>query len=750
MNRTISFLKKRRIKSLLISVLIGVKNEFNGALSRLTATIKRFRALIFRQDELSLHAGQIARMYRFVLGRQPDQSGMADAMRALHAGVPLHQLISDAMASEEFARSGRAAPTSGVEADAWFHAAFGQAPPALDTACRSRPVAEYAALLLTEAEAQSPTRPTAAMYPQGFDPDDAVTYRRWLDDHHAPAVARCDQAPGAGCRPRQATLSLILPQSARWRRFMQATVRSVQAQTCHGFELIVVGDAEFCAAAVALHPTAIAIARDARAAGAALNAALAQCRGTFVLLLTPGMRLAPDAVFHIEAAQAGDAAMPPSAILVDHDLIDRRGRRHRPHFAAGWDAERALSAPDWTSCTMLRTQSTRTVGGARNDCAGHIWDDLALRVVTLDAPARVHHIPRPLFSLPAASWPAAWLTRGRHDRVRASTREPGGWVRIVTSHVTALAAAQATVAPRVSRQRSGAVRQVYPLPRQPPLVSIIIPTRDKPDLLRACLEGIVRRTGYRPVEILVVDHDSVDPRTAAWLREDGLAAPRRVLPFGGAFNWGEINNFAAGHARGAVLLLLNNDTEVIHPDWLTELVAQALRPEVGAVGAKLLYRNGTVQHAGLLFGPGAQAYHRFRHVRATAPGYGGALAMVREVSAVTGACLAMRQSVFHEVGGIEEAALAVTWSDADLCLRVRQRGYRVIWTPFARLLHLELATRGADDTPERAARAAEERRFMLSRWPQLAGEDKFYNPNLYLGEGDTRLAGSPRLDAGAR
>jgi GT2 family glycosyltransferase len=277
------------------------------------------------------------------------------------------------------------------------------------------------------------------------------------------------------------------------------------------------------------------------------------------------------------------------------------------------------------------------------------------------------------------------------------------------------------------------------------LVSIVIPTRDKLDLLRRCIDGLLWRTDYERLEILVVDNRSEDPSTLAYLAECGTHRKLRVLQFDHDFNWGAINNYGVRASNGAVVLLLNNDTEVVSPDWLNELVAQAIRPEVGAAGAKLLYPDGTVQHAGLVFGPGAQSYHRFRHLPGQAPGYRGELATVRQVSAVTGACLAMRRSVFEEVGGIEESALAVTWSDSDLCFRVRERGYRVICTPFASLMHLELASRGRDDTPERLIRAEQERRYMIERWPQLAGEDHFFNPNLYLGEGDTRLACPPRL-----
>jgi GT2 family glycosyltransferase len=295
--------------------------------------------------------------------------------------------------------------------------------------------------------------------------------------------------------------------------------------------------------------------------------------------------------------------------------------------------------------------------------------------------------------------------------------------------------------------KNSLLRIEYVLPARKPLVSIIIPTRDKLELLRRCIDGLLHRTDYAPIEILVVNNRSEQPETLAWLAENADRGTIRLIEFDGDFNWGRINNQAVSHASGEIILLLNNDTEVVQPIWLSEMVAQALRPEIGVVGAKLLYPDRTVQHAGLILGPDGHAFHRFRYMQADDSGYRDELARVRSVSAVTGACLAMRRAVFDEVGGIEEQGLAVTWSDDDICLRVRERGYRVICTPFAVLLHLELATRGADNTPERARRAESERQFMLKKWPSLVLEDPHFNPNFCLAEGPTRLATPPRQNS---
>jgi GT2 family glycosyltransferase len=384
---------------------------------------------------------------------------------------------------------------------------------------------------------------------------------------------------------------------------------------------------------------------------------------------------------------------------------------------------------------MLRASAVRQVGGARADFPECAPEDLALRVIGTAGSDHVRHIPRVLMSQHVQkSWTSRFKPAWR-QRMR-----PKAWSRLVEDrHCDA-------PPPRTMAISGSALfRIVYPLPARKPLVSVIIPTRDKLSLLRTCIDGLVQRTEYRPIEIIVVNNRSEEPATLSYLSDLATRPDARVVDFDADFNWGEINNAGVKASRGEIALLLNNDTDVVQSDWLTELAAQAMRPEVGIVGAKLLYQNHTVQHAGLVLGPDGHAFHRFRHVPDNEPGYDDALATVRNVTAVTGACLAIRRNVFDEIGGIESQDLAVTWSDVDLCLRARARGYRVIVTPFARLMHLELATRGADDTPERQARADRERDYMLRKWPSLLEEDRFFNANFKLGEGNTRLETPPRL-----
>ncbi|MBV8167700.1 MAG: glycosyltransferase family 2 protein, partial [Alphaproteobacteria bacterium] len=293
----------------------------------------------------------------------------------------------------------------------------------------------------------------------------------------------------------------------------------------------------------------------------------------------------------------------------------------------------------------------------------------------------------------------------------------------VREHLRALGAGNATVLATAS---TAPLRVVPALPNELPLVSVIIPTKDRLDLLQPCLDGLLHKTDYSALDILVVDNDSREVATKTYLA--GLTDPRvRVIADPSPFNWSAINNRAAAQARGAVLLLLNNDIEIRHPDWLRELVAHALRPEVGVAGAKLLYPDGRIQHAGMAVGPDqGPTSHPWVPAPGDEPGYRNCLVITHNVSAVTGACLAVRKAVFDELGGLDAQNLAVGGSDPDLCLRARARGYRVIWTPHACLTHNESATRGRDA----GDRHRREEAHLRATWGAALAYDPFLNPAL--------------------
>ena len=290
------------------------------------------------------------------------------------------------------------------------------------------------------------------------------------------------------------------------------------------------------------------------------------------------------------------------------------------------------------------------------------------------------------------------------------------------------------------------IRVRHPLPDPAPRVSLVIPTRNQAHLLARCVEGVLHGTDYDPIELIVMDHDSNEPEAIALL--DGLRSDQRVrvLSFTGAFNYSAINNRAVSEMRGDVVVLLNNDVEIIGADWLREMVSHAVRPEVGAVGAKLLYPDGTVQHAGLALGAAGVAHSFQSGAQADEAGYFGQLALQRNVSAVTAACMALRRTVFLQAGGFDEVNLPVAFNDVDLCLRIRALGYQVVWTPYAELIHHESASRGSDDDPVRAARFKREVAYMQRTWGAQLAADPFYNPNFSLARADFNLAFPPRRE----
>jgi len=303
-----------------------------------------------------------------------------------------------------------------------------------------------------------------------------------------------------------------------------------------------------------------------------------------------------------------------------------------------------------------------------------------------------------------------------------------------------------------------------------PAASIIVPALNAEATLGDLLIALKSQSGVPgPFEIIVVDNGSDDPATLEYLaalhrKNDAgpLAHPNgvshngphphpsiRVLPYPHPFNYSAINNFAVRAARGEFVGLLNDDVEVITPEWLDEMMSHAARPGVGCVGAMLYYPDSTVQHAGVVLGVGGWAGHAFRGWARGTPGYLNRARLVQNYSAVTGACLVVRKSTYEAVGGLDETGLGVSLNDVDFCLKVRAAGFRNVWTPFAELYHHESASRGYEDTPEKQARFQREAAVLRQRWGALLDDDPAYNPNLTLATEDYALAYPPRTEAPA-
>lgn len=343
--------------------------------------------------------------------------------------------------------------------------------------------------------------------------------------------------------------------------------------------------------------------------------------------------------------------------------------------------------------------------------------------------------------------PSAPVFKTAFDAVRLETQDYIGAAFAVRAGVAADGKTARKIA---STLPEGSVRHIplalwrrsdppsWPVAARPPAgpapsVRVIVPTRDRPGLLAACAAGVLDRTEGEP-ELCVVDNGSVEPRTLALLAALSQRPRATVMRIDGPFDFPALNNAAAAGAQAEVLVFLNDDTWVIEPDWLAQMAVLAMRPDVGAVGAKLYYPDGRLQHAGVALGLGAHgvAGHPFRGAPGTMDGPQAMLRTVREVSAVTAACLAVERKKFEAVGGFDPA-LKVAFNDVDLCLRLAARGWKTVWTPHARVVHLESATRGSPEaTVEKAARLKEEAALMHARWGARLGADPYYHPALSL------------------
>ncbi|WP_238229553.1 MULTISPECIES: glycosyltransferase family 2 protein [Methylobacterium] len=517
-------------------------------------------------------------------------------------------------------------------------------------------------------------------------------------------------------------ISVLMPVHDPAPRVLAAAIRSLQAQLYPHWELCLCDDASRKPAVVRLIDRLAA--RDARIRvvrraqnghiARATNDALALAAGAFCAFMDHDDALPEQALYEVARAVRDD----PELVLVysDEDKIEGRRRRFEPHFKADFDRELLYGQNYINHLTVMRTAAIRALGGLRPGYEGSQDHDLLLRLTEHLDPARIRHIPMVLYH-----WRAAGGSGTFSDRALARTE---------AARLRAVAEVVERQGARAERGPHGFVRVIRPLPDPAPRVSVIIPTRDRAELLRVTLDGLFAATDYPDIEVVVVDNDSREPRTRA-LFESYRGDPRlRVVAAPGPFNFSDLSNRGAAAASGAVLLFLNNDVEVIEPGWLTELVSQAVRPDIGAVGAKLLYPDGTVQHGGVVLGIGGVAGHGHLGLPDEDPGYFARMVLVQEVSAVTGACLAMRAAVFREVGGFDAQALKVAFNDIDLCLRVRAAGYRIVWTPFAKLVHHESKSRGPEDTPEKRARFQAETAVMQERWGPELRADPYYNINL--------------------
>lgn len=454
------------------------------------------------------------------------------------------------------------------------------------------------------------------------------------------------------------------------------------------------------------------------------NSALELVTATYVGVLGQHDVLGQHALLFMAEA----IAYRPNARLLysDEDKISPKGTRCAPRFKPDWNPELLLGQNYLGHLTLFKTQHAREIGGVRPGYEGAQEHDFFLRYTEGLGDSQIIHLPFVLYHSRqyevgmASGVRAVQEALGRRGQSGVVDLDAQGWYHV----------------------------RFEPL-KEAPLVSLIIPTRNGLDVLRACVESIIEKTTDTRFEIIIVDNGSDDPGVLSYL--DALIKNKpfiRVLRDEGPFNYSALNNRAAAIAKGEYIALINNDIEVISPGWLTEMVCLAAQPGVGAVGARLLYGNTSLQHGGVILGIGGVAGHAHKHFSRKNAGYMGRAKLLQTVSAVTAACLVVKKQIFDQIGGLDEQSLKVAFNDIDFCLRLREAGYRNIWTPHAELFHHESVSRGSDAAPDKRRRITQEFEYMRASWGELLMQDTAYNPNLTLEYEDFGLAWPPRTKLG--
>jgi GT2 family glycosyltransferase len=528
---------------------------------------------------------------------------------------------------------------------------------------------------------------------------------------------------------RPVVISVVMPVYNTAEEYLRAAIDSVLAQNYPHWELCIADDAS---TAEHVRPTLAAYAAaDARIKvvygeknghiSAASNAALAVATGDFVALLDHDDVLPPYALY--EVAQAIAANPTKSMIYSDEDKITAEGVRLDPYFKSDWNPDLFLSHNMFSHLGVYKKSLMDAVGGFRVGLEGSQDYDLALRCLTKVGHQAVHHIPHVLYHWRIIPGSTAMNPDEKPYALIAAQKAIGDSLvaKSIQAEVTTIA-------------QMGMLRVRYALPAILPKVSMIIPTRNAQGLVQQCIQSVLAKTLYKNYEILLVDNGSDDAEALAYFKSLADAGTVTLIRDDGVFNYSRINNHAARLATGDILCLLNNDIEVISPDWLGEMVSHALRPEIGAVGAKLWYPNDTIQHAGVGLGLGSDgvAGHLNHLLPKSNNGYFGKASLIQNLSAVTAACLVVRKAVFDQVGGLNEIDLAVAFNDVDLCIRIRDAGYRNLYTPYAELYHHESASRGSDHDSAIHERFQKECDYMKNTYGAALQNDPYYSPNLSL------------------
>ncbi|WP_323813315.1 glycosyltransferase family 2 protein [Cellvibrio sp. NN19] len=566
-----------------------------------------------------------------------------------------------------------------------------------------------------------------------------LSYADWIKENELSASDSEQARAKLAKLPKQPLISIIMPTYNSNLIWLEEAIESIRIQPYENWELCIADDASpnknvapFLEQWSKRDSRIKYVIREKNGhISEASNSAIDLATGEWLALFDHDDLFHPFALYWVVLAinEYKDSQL----IYSDEDKIDEQGERQAPYFKPAWNYDLFLSQNCFSHLGLIKKDLAISIGGFRKGFEGSQDHDLILRAIEKVNDHQIIHIPKVLY----------------HWRVHAESTAKSS-----ESKPYAALAGERAISEHLQRKgRSGKVsfegygyRVQYQLPAKQPLVSLIIPTRNGLDLLRQCLDSIIKKTTYKNYEFIIVDNGSDDPETLQYLNSVKKWKNARVIRDDRPFNYSQLNNVAAKEARGEILGLINNDIEVIEPDWLGEMVSHVLRPEVGAVGAKLLFPNNTLQHGGVVLGVGGVANHAHLYIPRQHHGYFARASLIQQFSAVTAACLLVRKSVYEEASGLDEVNLVVAFNDVDFCIRLKKLGYNNIWTPYAELYHHESATRGQDIAPEKRARFVREVNYMMDTWGKDFLDDPAYNPNLNLDFPDFALSAKKRLD----
>jgi GT2 family glycosyltransferase len=449
------------------------------------------------------------------------------------------------------------------------------------------------------------------------------------------------------------------------------------------------------------------------------NEALSLATGDFITFLDHDDTLAPFNFF--EVIRAINENPDADFIYSDEDLINGK-KRSDPHFKPDWSPDKLRSHNYICHLTVIKRDLLNRIGLFREEYEGGQDYDLILRAT--ERARKIIHIPKILYHWRISQESVAGNANAKLYAYKSAKKA-------LRAHIERIGL-NGTVEDGLSW---GSYKIAYSIDSSPN-ISIIIPNKDEAKSLERCVNSVINRSTYKNIEIIIVENSSIKNSTFELYNELEKRKNIRIIEWKKPFNFASINNFAVRYAKGEIILFLNNDTEVISQDWLERMLEHILRREVGVVGAKLYFGNNSIQHAGVIIGLGGVAGHPYRYSHKNSFGYMNRLKIIHNLSAVTGACLMTKRNIFEQVGRFDEN-LAVAFNDIDLCLKMREKGYFVIWTPYTELYHYESITRGGEDTPEKQERMEREVKYFESKWKHALEEgDPYYNPNLALDRDD--------------